>query len=192
MPNDSSGAVRNIALVGHSGGGKTTLVEALLHRAGVIGAPGDVTRGNTVCDLSPLEKTYGHSLSSSVVSFDHGRLHLNLIDTPGMPDFIGQALAALPAVETVAVVLDAVAGVEPVTRRMLEWAAARKLCRMVIVNRIDTPGAECYLPAVVNDQERVAPARGRARMGCHGRALAQRVDQHHAEGACGSQQERHR
>jgi elongation factor G len=142
MPNDSSDAVRNIALVGHSGGGKTTLVEALLHRAGVIGAPGDVTRGNTVCDLSPLEKTYGHSLSSSVVSFDHGRLHLNLIDTPGMPDFIGQALAALPAVETVAVVLDAVAGVEPVTRRMLEWAAARKLCRMVIVNCIDAPGAD--------------------------------------------------
>jgi len=142
MPNHSTEAMRNIALVGHSGGGKTTLVEALLHRAGVIGAPGDVTRGNTVCDFSPLEKTYGHSLSSSVVSFDHGRLHLNLIDTPGMPEFIGQALAALPAVETVAVVIDAVAGVEPVARRMLEWAAARKLCRMVIVNRIDAQGAD--------------------------------------------------
>jgi elongation factor G len=142
MPNYSTEAVRNIALVGHSGSGKTTLVEALLHRAGVTGAPGDVTRGNTVCDFSPLEKTYGHSLSSSVVSFEHGRLHLNLIDTPGMPDFIGQALAALPAVETVAVVIDAVAGVEPVSRRMLEWAAARKLCRMVIVNRIDTQGAD--------------------------------------------------
>jgi elongation factor G len=142
MTNYSTEAVRNIALVGHSGSGKTTLVEALLHRAGVTGAPGDVTRGNTVCDFSPLEKTYGHSLSSSVVSFEHGRLHLNLIDTPGMPDFIGQALAALPAVETVAVVIDAVAGVEPVSRRMLEWAAARKLCRMVIVNRIDTQGAD--------------------------------------------------
>ena len=142
MPSYSTDAVRNIALVGHSGSGKTTLVEALLHHAGVIGAPGDVTRGNTVCDFSPLEKTYGHSLSSSVVSFDHGRLHLNLIDTPGLPDFIGQALAALPAVETVAVVIDAVAGVEPVSRRMLEWAAARKLCRMVIVNRIDAQGSD--------------------------------------------------
>lgn len=140
MPNPSVEAIRNIALVGQSGSGKTTLVEALLARAGVIGTPGDVTKGTTVCDYLPLEKDYGHSLSSSVVSFDHARLHLNLIDTPGMPDFIGQSLAALPAVETVAVVIDAVTGVEPVTRRMLEWAAARKLCRMVIVNRIDAPG----------------------------------------------------
>ena len=140
-------AIRNIALVGQSGSGKTTLVEALLHRAGVIGIPGDVAKGTTVCDYSPLEKTYGHSLSSSVVSFDHERLHLNLIDTPGMPDFIGQSIAALPAVETVAVVIDAVAGVEPVTRRMLEWAAARKLCRMIIINRIDAPGT--HLEALV-------------------------------------------
>ena len=142
MPAYSVDAIRNIALVGQSGGGKTTLVEALLARAGVIGAPGDVSKGNTVCDSAPLEQSYGHSLSSSVVSFDHARLHLNLIDTPGMPDFIGQSLAALPAVETVAIVIDAVAGVEPVTRRMLEWSAARKLCRMIIVNRIDAPGAK--------------------------------------------------
>ncbi len=141
MPNYSVDAIRNIALVGQSGSGKTTLVEALLHRAGVVGTPGDVAKGNTVCDYTALEKTYGHSLSSSVVSFDHERLHLNLIDTPGMPDFVGQSIAALPAVETIAVVIDAVAGVEPVARRMLEWAAARKLCRMIIINRIDMPGA---------------------------------------------------
>jgi len=147
MPNYSVDAIRNIALVGQSGSGKTTLIEALLHRAGVVGMPGDVVKGTTVCDYSPLEKTYGHSLSSSVVSFDHERLHLNLIDTPGMPDFIGQSIAALPAVETVAVVIDAVAGVEPVTRRMLEWAAARKLCRMIIINRIDAPGT--HLEALV-------------------------------------------
>ncbi|MFA7387250.1 MAG: elongation factor G [Thiohalobacteraceae bacterium] len=147
MPAYSTDAIRNIALVGQSGSGKTTLAEALLHHAGVIGAPGDVTKGNTVCDYTPLEKDYGHSLSASLVSFDHGPLHLNLIDTPGMPDFIGQALASLPAVETVAVVIDAVAGIEPVTRRMLEWAATRKLCRMIVVNRIDAPGAD--LPALV-------------------------------------------
>ena len=148
MPNYSVDAIRNIALVGQSGSGKTTLIEVLLHRAGVVGMPGDVVKGTTVCDYSPLEKTYGHSLSSSVVSFDHERLHLNLVDTPGMPDFIGQSIAALPAVETVAVVIDAVAGVEPVTRRMLEWAAARKLCRMIIINRIDAPGT--HLEALVS------------------------------------------
>jgi elongation factor G len=142
MPNHSVDAIRNIALVGQSGSGKTTLIEALLHRAGVVGTPGDVTKGNTVCDYMPLEKDYGHSLASSVVSFDHAHLYLNLIDTPGMPDFIGQSIAALPAVETVAVVIDAVAGIEPLTRRMLEWAAARKLCRMIIINRIDAPGAD--------------------------------------------------
>ncbi len=142
MPHYPVDAIRNIALVGQSGSGKTTLVEALLHRAGVIGTPGAVARGNTVCDFSPLEKEYCHSLSSSVVSFDHDRLHINLIDTPGLPDFVGQSIAALSAVETVAVVVDAVAGIEPVTRRMLEWAAARKLCRLVIINRIDTPGAK--------------------------------------------------
>ena len=142
MPEYAVDAIRNIVLAGQSGSGKTTLVEALLHRAGVIGTPGQIDRGNTVCDFSPLEKEYGHSLSSCVVSFDHGRLHLNLIDTPGMPDFIGQSIAALPATETVAVVVDAVAGIEPVARRMLEWTAARKLCRMIIVNRIDAPGAQ--------------------------------------------------
>ena len=142
MPRYTADAIRNIALVGQSGSGKTTLVEALLHRAGVIGTPGEVEKGNTVCDFGALEKTYCHSLSSSVVSFDHDQIHLNLIDTPGMPDFIGQSIAAFPAVETVVVVIDAVAGIEPVTRRMLEWAAARKLCRMIIINRIDAKGAE--------------------------------------------------
>ena len=142
MPAYSTDAIRNIALVGQSGSGKTTLVEALLHHAGVVGVPGDIAKGTTVCDFTALEKDYGHSLSSSVASFDHARLHLNLIDTPGMPDFIGQALAALPAVETVAIVIDAVAGIEPVTQRMLEWSAARKLCRMIIINRIDAPGAD--------------------------------------------------
>ncbi len=153
MPHYSVDAIRNIVLVGQSGSGKTTLVEALLHRAGVIGAPGAVTKGNTVCDFSPLEKVYCHSLASSVVSFDHDRLHINLIDTPGLPDFIGQSIAALPAVETVAVVVDAVAGIEPVTRRMLEWAAARKLCRLVIINRIDAPGAKlANLVASIRDE----------------------------------------
>jgi elongation factor G len=80
MPSYSIEAVRNIALVGHSGSGKTTLVESLLLHAGVIGAPRDITRENTVCDFSPVEKTNGHSLSSSVVSFDHGRFRLNRID----------------------------------------------------------------------------------------------------------------
>jgi elongation factor G len=73
---------------------------------------------------------------------DHDSIHVNMIDTPGMPDFIGQSISALPAVETVAVVIDASTGVGMVSRRMLEWSAERKLCRMIIVNKIDSPGVD--------------------------------------------------
>ncbi len=142
MPRYTSDGIRNIALVGQNGSGKTSLIEALLHKAGVIGTPGNVEKGSTVCDFDPLEKEYCHSLSSSVVSLDHDAIHVNIIDTPGMPDFIGHSIAAFPAVETVAVVIDAVAGIEPVTRRMLGWAATNKLCRMIIISRIDAKGAK--------------------------------------------------
>ena len=142
MPSYTADGIRNIALVGQSGGGKTTLVEAVLKEAGAIPAIGTVEKGTTVCDFDPLEKEYLHSLSSAVVSVDHDNIHVNLIDTPGMPDFIGQAISALPAVETVAVVIDAATGVGMVSRRMLEWAAERKLCRMIIINGIDSPGVD--------------------------------------------------
>ena len=142
MPSYTAEGIRNIALVGQSGGGKTTLVEAVLLQAGAISAVGSVEKGTTVCDFDPLEKEYLHSLGSAVVSVDHDNIHVNLVDTPGMPDFIGQAISALPAVETVAVVIDAASGVGMVSRRMLEWAAERKLCRMIVINKIDSPGVD--------------------------------------------------
>ena len=148
MARNATESIRNIALTGHSAAGKTTLIEALLHAAGAIATPGTVERGNTVCDFDPLEKEHGHSLSPAVASTDHGGIHVNLIDTPGLPDFVGQALSCFPAVETVAVVVNAQTGIEPITRRMLNWAAERKLCRMVIVNKIDLPDAD---PAAVID-----------------------------------------
>lgn len=142
MPRYTTEAIRNLTLVGQSGSGKTTLVEALLAKAGVIGAPGSVERGNTVSDFDPLEQGFQHSLNASVVSFDHQGIHVNLIDTPGLPDFIGLALSTFPAVETVAVVVNATVGIEPMTRRLLDWAGERRLCRMVIVNRIDGEDVE--------------------------------------------------
>ena len=142
MSRHTTETIRNIALVGQSGAGKTTLVEAVLHAAGAIQTKGSVERGNTVCDFDPLEKEYAHSLTSSVASTDHGGIHVNMIDTPGLPDFIGLAESAFPAVETVAVVIDAQAGVGPVTRRMLQWSAERKLCRAVIINKIDHAEAD--------------------------------------------------
>ena len=134
--------IRNIALLGHAASGKTTLTEALLAAAGRIVTAGEVDRGNTVCDFDPLEKDKGHSLDAALVSFDWAGCHINLLDTPGAPDFLGKAVAVLPAVETAAVVVNARAGIEPVTVRMLNRAAERGLCRLIIVNRIDADDAD--------------------------------------------------
>ena len=140
MPRYTAEDIRNIALVGQSGCGKTTLVEALLVQSGTIPTAGSVEKGNTVSDFDPLEKEYQHSLTSSIISIDHDNIHVNVVDTPGLPDFIGQSIAAFPAVETVAVVINAAAGIEMISRRMLQMAAERKLCRMIIINQIDADG----------------------------------------------------
>jgi elongation factor G len=129
--------IRNIAIVGHAASGKTTLVEALLAAAGRIGTMGDVAKGNTVCDFDPLEKEKGHSLDAALVSFDWHGCHINLLDTPGAPDYLGKSIAVLPAVETAAVVVNARTGIEPVAIRMMLRAAERGLCRLIIINRID-------------------------------------------------------
>jgi len=142
MPSYATEAIRNIALVGHGGAGKTALVEALLAAAGVIPTPGAVEKGTTACDFDPREKAHQHSLHSALVHFDHRGAHLNLIDTPGYPDFLGRALAVLPAVETAAVVVNAQRGVELVTQRMMTWAGERELDRLVIVNQIDAEGVD--------------------------------------------------
>ncbi len=129
--------VRTIALVGHGGSGKTTLAEALLHRAGAIAAMGSVDRGSTVSDHDPLEKDFLHSLHTSVLHFEHQKTHVHLLDTPGFPDFVGQAIGALDAVETVGVVINAQNGIEMIGSRMMSWAQKRGLCRLIIVNKID-------------------------------------------------------
>ncbi len=139
--------LRTLALVGPAAAGKTSLAEALLVKAGVLGAAGTVERGSTVSDHDPLERRMLHSLNSSVMHLQHAGTRVHFIDTPGSPDFLGQSLPSLEAVETAAIVINATAGVEPMARRMMDHAAARHLDRLVIVNRIDAPGAD--LPAVL-------------------------------------------
>ena len=141
--------IRNIALAGHAASGKTSLTEALLVAAGRIATAGDIQKGNTVCDFDPLEQEKGHSLDTSLVSFDWNGCHVNLLDTPGSPDFLGKAVAALPAVETAAVVVNAGAGVEMVTTRIMRRAEERGLCRLIIVNGID--GEDVDLPALLTE-----------------------------------------
>ena len=140
MPHYTSEAICNIAFVGQNGVGKTTLTEALLAEVGVINTAGKVEQGNTVCDFDVLEKEHQHSLTAAVVSFDYQNRHINLIDTPGYPDLVGHALSVFPAVETVAVVINAATGIEMMTRRFLERIRQRRLCACIIINKIDTPG----------------------------------------------------
>jgi elongation factor G len=137
-----SHAIRSVALVGQTGAGKTSLVEALLHRAGTIGAQGSLERGTTVSDFDPMERRAQHSLNSSVMHLQHRGARLYLIDTPGYADFVGQSMTALEAVETAAVVINASTGIEMMSARMMDWAGARQLCRMVIVNKIDAVGLD--------------------------------------------------
>ncbi|KAA0071140.1 elongation factor G [Rhodanobacter sp. T12-5] len=137
----STESIRNIALAGHAGVGKTTLFEALLLAGGAIQTPGTVERGNTVSDTDSQEKARAHSIDTCIAHLDHGDCHLNLIDTAGYADFRGATLAALAAVETVAIVVNAINGIEHGTRRMMMHARERGLARVLVINKIDFDGA---------------------------------------------------
>jgi len=138
----SSGDIRNVCLVGPSNSGKTQLAETLLQAGGAIAECGSVDNGDTVSDFTKREQELGHSQYSSICHFDHSGIHVNLIDTPGYRDFFGRALCMLPAVETAAVVINAQAGIEMVGRRMMRAAHTQRLCRMIIVNKIDAEGVD--------------------------------------------------
>jgi elongation factor G len=139
--------IRTLALVGPAAAGKTLLAEALLQAAGVIGSLGALERGGTVSDHDPVEKRMQHSLNSALMHLEHAGCRIHLIDTPGAPDFLGQALPALEAVETAAIVINAANGIEPMVQRMMDYAAERQLDRLIVINRIDAAGAD--LPALL-------------------------------------------
>lgn len=149
MSRYSTEALRSVALVGHGAAGKTSLAEALLYATGSIPAKGSVEKGSTVCDSDAQEKEAGHSLTSAVVNFAHENTRVHLVDTPGYPDFSGQAIAALAGVDTALVVINAQTGIELMTERMMRHAAERKLCRMIVINKIDVDNLD--LPALVAD-----------------------------------------
>jgi elongation factor G len=137
MSNYTTEAIRNIALVGHSSAGKTTLLETLLAQTKMIGISGSVERGSTVSDFDPLEKEHQTSLDSSVAHLDHNNIHINFLDTPGYPDFRGPTLSAMAAVETAAIVINAQSGIELNTHRMMQRAQEQGLCRIIVINKID-------------------------------------------------------
>ena len=144
--------IRNIAMVGHAGSGKTSLIESLLHRSGMINSQGSVMRGDTVCDFEDQEKSLQHSLDIAITHLSHEGKQVNLLDTPGYADFLGRGISILPAVETAALVINADAGVESISQRMMEAAQRRNLCRLIVVNKIDQAGID-YAGLIQNLQE---------------------------------------
>ncbi len=147
MSHNTTANLRAVAIVGHGAAGKTTLVESLLAAAGTITSRGSVEKGNTVCDFDAQEKELGHSLNSAMASLNWLDAQIHIIDTPGYPDFAGQAIGALAAVDTALVVINAQTGIELSTERMMKFAAARKLCRMIIINKIDADNVD--LPKLI-------------------------------------------
>ncbi len=129
--------IRNVALVGSQGSGKTTLAEALLYRAGVIERTGRVEEGSTVCDFSPEEKNATHSQSLALASFEWHGHKINLLDTPGAPDYAGELHAALQVADLLVFVIDASSGVDHRATSIWHQAADAGLPRIVFVNKLD-------------------------------------------------------
>jgi elongation factor G len=134
--------IRNIALVGAAGAGKTLLAESLLLEAGAIRTKGSLARGSTISDFDPQEKALQHSLDSSILTFDCDSTRIHLLDTPGYPDFLGRALSVLEAVEAVAVIVSATSGPDAITHRLMDFARDRGLSRLVVINKIDSRDAK--------------------------------------------------
>ena len=137
MANYTTEQIRNIALLGASGGGKTTLAEAMLVEGKAIPRAGRVEDGTTVSDFDDLEKDLGHSVDSAMLHLDRGGCHLNIIDTPGRADFFGKVIGPLSAVETAVVVVDASAGIQPITRRAMTRASEYSVPTAIVINKID-------------------------------------------------------
>src|SRR4029079_15892804 len=130
-------SLRNVALVGHSGSGKTQLVSALLFDAGAVTRLGKVDEGTTVTDYDEEEIARKHTLSASVAYAEWNKTKINFIDTPGMANFLSDARAALRVADAALVVVDAVAGVEVSTEKVSADAADLALPRIVVLNRVD-------------------------------------------------------
>jgi elongation factor G len=136
--------IRNVALVGHRGSGKTSLHEALMFQAGAINRLGSVVDGTTVSDSDPDEKARQMSISAALSSFEWHERKVNLIDTPGDSSFVADALGALRVCEAAVFVVNAVMGVEVHTTRLWQRAAELDLARLVFVNMLDRERADFF------------------------------------------------
>jgi len=130
--------IRSIALVGHRASGKTSLADALLHKAKAVDRLGSVDDGTSYSDTSDEEHSHHFSIDTSILHLEHGGRFIHLLDAPGYPDFVGASLEALNAVETAVIVISAVNGIEVNTRRMFHEAGKHGLARMLVINKVDS------------------------------------------------------
>src|SRR3954454_12440534 len=144
MARQSPEQIRNVALVGHRGTGKTSLFEALLFEAGAINRLGSVVDGTTVSDADEDEQARQMSISVALASFEWEGRKINLIDTPGDPSFVADALGALRVCESAVFVVNAVMGVEVSTTRLWQRAAELDIARLVFVNMLDRERADFF------------------------------------------------
>src|SRR5258707_5883670 len=144
---DQPGRVRNVVLVGHSGAGKTTLVEALLAATGTISRAGEVTEGTTVSDYDAAAVRQQRSVSLACAPLmyaigDAPSIKVNLLDTPGYADFVGELRAGLRAADAALFVVSAVDGVDAATRLLWEECAAVGMPRAVVISKLDQARAD--------------------------------------------------
>jgi len=144
MPHKAADRIRNVALIGHRGGGKTSLHEAMLFEAGIVNRLGSVDDGTTTSDFEPDEQEREMSIGATVTSFEYADRKINLIDTPGDPSFVSDALAALSVCDTAIVCVNGVMGVEVSTSRLWERAQDGQLARLVFVNMLDRERADFF------------------------------------------------
>jgi len=129
--------IRNIVLLGHGGSGKTSLTEAILHKTGTTNRLGTVEDKTTVCDYDDEEKQRGHSIHSALAHANYGGKLINIIDTPGYPDFVGAALLSIPAAEAAVIVVSASSGIEMNTRKLFDAATKAGKPRIIVINKMD-------------------------------------------------------
>src|SRR5215218_4985113 len=138
----SADEVRNVALVGHAGAGKTTLAEALIVAAGALPRAGRVEDGTTALDTEEVEIRQQRSVSLGVATIEHADHRLTLLDTPGSPDFVGELRAGLRAADAALFVVSAVNGVDAATVQLWEECAGVGMPRAVVISQLDRPRAD--------------------------------------------------